>query len=416
MRYFFAIILFIIFFSLNQTASAEEALMWTDCVEEAKQNHPDLISAAEEINQAEAGKEITRSDILPRISGNLNAKTSEQSDTYSYGVTGRQLLFDGFKTSNELLSAQENINSAQYGYNVTSSNIRLRLRTAFINLLNAQELLRVAEDIAIRRKQNLDLVRLRYEGGKEHSGAVLTSEANLAQALFDISQAKRNIEVCQRRLIKELGRQGNSDIIANGDFEVKYKDRDKPDFENLAESNPFLKQLIAQKEAAIYGVNSAYAGFFPEIYASGDAGMTDSAWPPSEDEWSIGVSASLPIFEGGVQFADVSKAKAVLGQAQADERSGRDGVIFTLADIWTKLQNAIDNVEVQGKFLTAAQERARISEAEYSNGLTSFDNWIIIEDGLVSAKKKFLDAQTNALIAEANWVQAKGGTLDYDKE
>jgi hypothetical protein len=43
----------------------------------------------------------------------------------------------------------------------------------------------------------------------------------------------------------------------------------------------------------------------------------------------------------------------------------------------------------------------------------NFDNWIIIEDELVRAKIAFLQAEANALLAEANWIQAKGETLEY---
>jgi outer membrane protein TolC len=69
---------------------------------------------------------------------------------------------------------------------------------------------------------------------------------------------------------------------------------------------------------------------------------------------------------------------------------------------------------VQAKVLEAAEVRAKIAEAEYSIGLLIYDNWIIIENALVAAKKVFVNAKLNAMIAEANWVQAKGGTLDYD--
>ena len=101
-----------------------------------------------------------------------------------------------------------------------------------------------------------------------------------------------------------------------------------------------------------------------------------------------------------------------VNQAQAEAQSGRDSVILTLEETWTELQDAIDKVQVQKKFLEASEERAKIAQAQYSSGLILFDNWIIIENDLVKTKKSFLDAQANALIAEANWIQAKGGTLD----
>ncbi len=103
----------------------------------------------------------------------------------------------------------------------------------------------------------------------------------------------------------------------------------------------------------------------------------------------------------------------MLNQAKATERSGRDGIILTLEQAWTAWQNAIDTVAVQKEVLHAADERAKISRVEYTNGLISFDNWTIIEDNLAQAQTSLLTAQTNAFIAEAQWIQALGRTLDY---
>lgn len=395
-------------------------LAWDDCVKEAGKNHPDLISAQEELNQAKADKAITASDLLPQISSSLSERTSRtatatQTDTYSYSVTGEQLLFDGGKTPYDIASASEDVKSAQYNYEVTSSNVRLRLRSAFVELLKAQEFLYIAEDIAKRRKKNVELVELRYEAGREHKGSLLTAQANLAQAEFEVAQAKRNISLALRRLTKELGRSKLTPIEVAGDFKIAYSNRVKPDFEYLADSTPLLKELIAQKQAARFDLKSAKADFFPQVYANASAGKTASDWPPDKNVWSVGVSLSLPIFEGGSRIAQASKARAIFNQSLADERSGRDGVILTLEQTWIDLQDAIDEVSVEEKFLEATQERAKISQAQYSTGLTSFDDWTIIEDELVRTKKSFLDAQANALNTEAYWIQAKGGTLEYEK-
>ena len=406
---------------VGNSAIAEEILSWQECLKEAKEHHPDLIAEEEKLNQAKANKAIAKSGFLPQISSQLSGKTTktataDKADTYAYSVTGQQLIFDGFKTVHDIDVASENIKSAQYDYEVTSSNVRLRLRTAFVELLKAEELLTITEDIAKRRKKNVELVQLRYEAGREHKGALLTAQANLAQAEFEVSQAKRNISLTQRQLNKELGRRQLSPVRVKGDFKIKYSNQERPDFERLAKSNPFLLELAAAKEAARFSLKSAQADFFPEVYANASAGKTDSHWPPRNDKWSAGVTLSLPIFEGGSRIAKVSKTRAAFNQTRADERSGRDSVILTLEETWKESQDAIDKVEVQQKFLEAAEERARITQAQYSTGLISFDNWTIIEDDLVNAKKSFLDVQANASVTEATWIQAKGGTLNYERE
>ncbi len=199
-------------------------------------------------------------------------------------------------------------------------------------------------------------------------------------------------------------------------MEVEEKSPEMPDFEKLAEEVPLLRQLIAQKEAARFGLHAAYADFFPQVYVNGNLGNSNTDAFPARNYWSAGLSMSLPIFDGGSRFAALSRAKAVLGQAIGDERSGRDEVILILADTWINLKNAAENVAVRRKFLEATEERAKIAKTEYAIGLMSFDNWIIIENDLVSAKKNYVSAEAGALIAEAAWIQARGGTLDYDKD
>lgn len=414
---FFSLSLLILCFVPN-VGRTEEILTWQDCVKEALQNHPDLISAKEVVNQSKADKAITISTMLPQISSEVSQGTSKApqgntTNASSYGVTAQQLIFDGLKTPYDIAAAAKNVKASQYNYDVTSSNIRLRLRTAFVALLDAQELLTITKDISALRKQNANLIKLLYEGGREHRGALLTAQADLAQADFDVVQAERAITVAQRQLSKEMGREGVRPIQVTGDLNSISVKRGKPNFEAMATSTPSLENLTAKKEAAQFGLKSAKAEFFPTISANASAGRADSAWPPRQDEWSAGVTFTLPIFEGGRRWADVYKARAVLNQAQADERSGRDGVVLTLEQAWTSWQNAIDTVAVQKQVLQAADEREKIARVEYTNGLITFDNWTIIEDALVQARKSLLATQANAFIAEAQWIQAQGGTLEY---
>ncbi|MFA6378732.1 MAG: TolC family protein, partial [Candidatus Omnitrophota bacterium] len=145
------------------------------------------------------------------------------------------------------------------------------------------------------------------------------------------------------------------------------------------------------------------------------AGKTGSKWAPADDQWNIGLSLSVPLFEGGLRTAQVDQAKAALRQAQAKTRSTNNSIVAALEETWANLQDAVQSVEVQRKTLLAAQERSKIAEAQYGIGFISYDNWSIIEDNLVQYKKAYLNAQVNALLAEAQWIQAKGETLEYAK-
>ena len=86
---------------------AENVLTWEDCISEALKNNPDLIAAKEEVIQSRADKNASISGVLPQISSQLSGKKSKtagssETNTYSYNVSGQQLLFDGFKTTSNI--------------------------------------------------------------------------------------------------------------------------------------------------------------------------------------------------------------------------------------------------------------------------------------------------------------------------
>jgi len=398
---------------------AQEVLSWESCLSEAAKNNPDLVSAKEDITQAQAQKAITASGLFPQVSADVNATRSEKSEKtsnkYSYGVSGTQLLFDGFQTSANVKAAQETINATQHQYRFTSSQVRFDLRSAFVNLLYAQELVHVTEEIIKIRRDNLILITLSYESGLEHKGALLTAQADLAEAEFERAQATRNLEVAQRQLVTAMGRSTLTPVQVTGDFLVATANLEKPDFESIAKENPSLKQMIAKENVAALNIKAAYASFFPTISAQTGVGKAGDRWTPRDDEWNLGVGLSVPLFEGGLKTAQLDQAKAALRQAKAKTKSTSDNIVATLEETWANLQDAAQSVDVQKKVLAAAQERSNIAEAQYGVGFISYDNWSIIEDNLVQYKKAYLTAQANALLAEAQWIQAKGETLEYAK-
>jgi len=403
-------------------AVAEDALSWQDCVREAAKNNPDLISASEVVKQQKATKFSTQSGLLPQIIGGVKASRAETTtsatsstikNSYSYSVDGTQLIFDGFKTINDINAATENEKAAKENYRFVSSEVRLNLRKAFVNLLKAQELVNVAEDILKVRRSNLELITLRYMSGLEHRGALLTAEANAAQANFELSQAKRDIVYAQKELAREMGQKDFKPMLVEGDFTVRDTTQQKPDFMEIIKTSPSVLKAAATKNAALFAKKSAMGSFLPEISGDASAGRSGKSWAPKNNQWNFGATLSMPIFEGGLKLAELSQADATYKKAMADEESARNTAIVNLEQTWAALQDAIENVDVNTKILAASEERAKISEAQYSTGFISFDNWIIIQNDLVNAKKTYLNAEADALITEANWIQAKGETLEY---
>ena len=188
-------------------------------------------------------------------------------------------------------------------------------------------------------------------------------------------------------------------------------------------SNFVLKSWFDPKASAPYDFMSAarIAGAVappgPLQIAPGNGGnyiITETSSENSTD--TFGITSGSPRKERkdtGGRFVRRLMQRQVSRRGKLKIAAGQPAPIVGEAVLTPKDITALAS-PVPPKVLTAAQERAKIAEAQYSIGLVSYNDWIIIENNLVSAKTSFVNAQLAALVAEANWVQAKGGTLDYD--
>ena len=403
---------------------AEESVSWEQCASEAVKAHPDLYSALAVMQQAEADKRITQGALLPQLSLGVNSSESgtiktgiSSSSALSYSLSAQQLLYDGCKTFNQMASNAEAIKAAQHNYNAVSANVRFALRSAFTQLLKAQELVGLAGEIATRRQNNVRLISLRYQGGREHIGSLRQAEADLAQSQFEVSQAKRGLVLAETTLASALGRDTHQPLRVQGAFKVSDLTERKPDLAQLAKNNPLFQQLDTKSKAARFDLDASRSAFSPQLYLTSSIGRGSyDRLPTDAVDWSAGVTVSVPIYQGGSGRARVAKASAVLSQQNAQEKSGFLQLFNALEQSWKSFQDARQAVLVQNKQLLAANERSKIANAQYSNGLVTFNDWVIIENNLVNAKKNYLNAEADMLLAEAQWIQSKGGALEGQQE
>ncbi|NTU57692.1 MAG: TolC family protein [Chlorobiaceae bacterium] len=399
-------------------AATVETLDWEQCLVEAAANHPDLQSATQSVLQAEAQRDIVRGGLLPSVSMSAGGDRSGSNieagaGSWSYNLNASQLLFDGSKTSSLVNASSEGIKASRFTREKVSASTRQALRAAFVQLLTAQRQVSLASEIAEKRRQNLRLIGLLYKSGKENIGSQSKANADLAAAEFEVVQAKRAIELAQVVLSTQLGRESFTPLRVSGAFVTREETRTSPDFDRIVKENPAYLNSTSQKESSRFNLQAARSVFIPKVSMSTGIGNSSfTQLPPDRTDWQVGVNVAVPIYAGGSGKAAVAKAKAVLNQLTYDEKSLYFSLMRSLEQSWKNFRDAADYVAVQKKYLDAATERARIADAQYSSGLIKFNDWTIIEDNLVNAKKSFLNAQSNLLVTEANWVQAKGGTLE----
>ncbi len=399
--------------ALFQNAAAAEITSWADYLQAAKKHNPDFLAAEAELQQTQAELTSAYSNWYPQADLSASVGTSSGSESYATGISLRQLIFDGFKTPAAVGKAQAQLEKAKSRFAITSASIRYQLKEAAVGLLKSSELIKMTEVIAKRRKQNVGLVKLRYAVGREHAGSLLIAEADLAQAEFEVEQARRNHKLAKQKLTKVIG-VPNTPIQAAGSFAGELDISRAPDIPALVLNTPEIKESLASQAATRWSVQSAYAEIYPSLSLSASASLEDDRFFPEESRVSGGISLSLPLFAGGAKMAAIAKAKYALRQAENNVQSQADSVQFNLEQKWKNLQDAVGQIRVQRMYFQAAQARAKIANAQYSSGLAGFDDWAIIEDRLVLAQKSYLNSQAELLLAEAQWIQTKGEGLEHE--
>ena len=339
------------------------------------------------------------------------------AEHYNASLSANQLIYDGGRTWDEWEKSKIQADMSLIDYRTESANVRYKLRIAYVNLLKSQKMVDIWNVILNRRKQNRRLVKLRYEAGREHKGALLTAEARELEAEVEFRQATRLYELAKQELINVIGiTSGLKNFkLREENFTPLLPSTSNPDFFTLAlQTFPVARQHVLKNIAEI-SLQQAKKARLPSVQLNAETGVTGK-WPPDEDAWSAGLSISVPIFEGGKKIAEIKRAEALA--AAANERYEREveKTIQTMRQKWVDYLNALDRMEVRKKYQQASSERAKIAEAQYSGGILSFDNWIIIENEFVDAEKALINTQAEAMFAEAAWNNILGRTLEYEKD
>jgi outer membrane protein len=392
-------------------------LTWEDCVRLAIKENPDLQSSREAVINSDAVRMGAYSALYPQISLSFGDTRSYQganlfspytySTSYAEQVSVSQLIFNGFATKGNIDQARAQLNLAFANLDGEKATVSFNLKSSFAQLLYAQKLIKIDGDIVEIRQGNARLVKLLYEGGSEDKGNTELSEANLDQARFNLDQALRTRDVSGIQLGVFIGQDLPPPVLAEGELWTSVLPV-TPDFNKLAVLTPSYFQHRAQVDAAAAGITIANSGWYPTVTANADSFRSDNQFPLKNHGWSAGFSVNYPLFQGGATYFDVKAANASLRQSLDNLRSGTNDSALTLAQMFKNMVDQEDNVRIQKELLDATALRYKIAEADYRNGLMSFQDFNTITDDYVSQQQTLLSAQLAAVIAEASWEEARG--------
>lgn len=400
---------------LASAALSAEELTWEAAVQEVATRNAELRAAQANLASSEELVRAARSGFFPQVSAGVtytdvegNAITTSSSTSgYNASVSATQNLFAGFLDSAKVEQAEANREAAAASHAIVRARISQDLKVAFAGLRYAQENVALTARIARRLEENLRLVELRFEGGRENKGSLLLTRANLAQARFEYLQAQQALLSAQTQLTRVLGRNEVRPLTVTAT--LPFTDPDAaPDFEQLLPTVPDYRLLVAQEKAAAAGVRVARSGFYPSVNVSGNLARDGADWFPEDDRRTVTASVTIPLFSGGRDYYGTRSSVATLAASGASKDNIARQTRLRLRQTYNAYVEAAEKLKVDAAFVEAAETRAAIARSKYNNGLMTFEDWDRIETDLIQRYKIALAGRRDRVSAEAAWEQTQG--------
>ncbi len=417
--------------SITATAQTGEGGTWTlgDCLDYAIKNNISL--QKQQLNRLSAGEDVRQAEkaLLPTLSANtsqmmgwrpwINNQTStvangtvtnKISKTYyngSYGVNANWTVWNGNKNHNTVKLNKLAEQKAQKDSASTTLKLKEQIASLYVQILYLTEAVGVNRQSLETSVKNEERGKTMLEVGKMSKADLAQLTAQRAQDEYNIVSAQSQIATAKKELkqLLELTNVERFEIFIPEDI-AEANDQKAlasiPALTDIYQSAIATRPEIASAQLAIkssdVSLAIAKAGKMPTIGINGSLGtssssMSDRTWGQqvkTNFDAGLGLSLSVPIFDGRQTKTAVNKAILQRRQAELDLQDSEKLLWSTIEGYW------IDATTNQQKF-RAAQASVESQQASYDLLSEQFSLGLknIVE--LMTGKTNLLNAQQEKL-------------------
>jgi outer membrane protein len=335
--------------------------------------------------------------------------TSGQFTPLSVGVTGTQTLFNGFQTANRTRLAEGQVSAAREGLRVIEQTILLAAATVYMDLLRDTAIVEVQRTNVQVLNETLRQTRDRFNVGEVTRTDVAQSEAQLAAGQFQLLNSESNLTTTRANFRRVIGSEpGRLSPAAPVDGLAP---------RNLNAALAVGLDLNPNVTSAMYGIDVANlqvkineGALFPTVTLTGSA---QRSWSPSltqaeQTSWSVGSQVTIPLYQGGGEYALIRQSKESLTQQRLNLEQVRDQTRQQIAQAWgvvqatkAQIESAQAQVRSSETALNGVREEARVGQRTTLDVLNA-------QQALVNARVTLVTAQRDRVVASYALLNAVG--------
>lgn len=416
-------------YSVNQvTATPEEvpsgAWSFDDCMNWASQYSTEVRRSILNLLERDIDVASAKDAWLPTVgfttsqsfSNSPFAKGDAQNNKNVYGsqynINANWTVWEGNARkyrlqSSRLLRSQEQI----AGENVVHT-LKLGILQAYLNILYAREAVTIADQTLEVSISQAERGKRLMESGRSSKVDYAQIETQRAQDAYSLVQARNDLESAKMALkqILQLGLDYNLTVadISFDDTEVLCALPTMNDTYGSAMAwLPEIRSNELNKEIYANDVKIARAGRLPQISLSGGIGTgytsgLGTGWGTSMKRnfgENIGLSISIPIFDGNSTKRAVAKAKLSEVQYGLNRKDLLDNLTQTIENLYIDANNARAKYQAGLTQLNSAQLTADLTNRQFELGKVNTLELLTAHNNLLNARLEVLMNKYMAIMA-----------------
>jgi outer membrane protein TolC len=296
--------------------------------------------------------------------------TTGFGDTFLAQVSLSQLLFDFGKNLAATEAARKLADVALEDVELQRQLILLSVREAYTNILLAQRLTVVNQKAIERAQLNLRAATRAFEVGLRPESDVARAEVDAANAEVDLIRSTNAERLALAALNTAMGLHVATPTRVQDNLDYEPVALDRPTlFAESIRQRPEHRQAKLRVEALDALERQAFRSFFPDIVGSGSYGATQ--FPNLNEAWSVGLSLSWTIFDGGNKVARYQEAQANLDAARARVLASELEISRDVEQAIVNTEEARGRVRAAGVSVKAAERNYRFAEGRFRAGLAT---------------------------------------------
>jgi outer membrane protein len=368
---------------------------------------------------------LARAALLPQVTVGASqvstetttGSTTSNADTFSYNASISQTLFN-LNSWYNYQAASAGGDASDLEYVLSEQQLILRSSEAYFNVLRAKENLDTAQAEEKAVKRQLEQTQQRFE-----VGLIAITEVHEAEATYDLSYAnligqEAALDISYEALEQITGQRFED--LAQLKTEVEFSTPEKAATAWVeAGLSKYAGIKLAQEgvNAAEYTRKAGWSNYAPQINAQLSYNDGEQLFQGSvidSTSTTLALSATIPLFAGGSNYAKAKQAAAESTQASANLDLQQRTVKNNIRSLYRKVQTDVLTVKARKRATVSSQSALEATETGYQVGTRNIVEVLNAQRNLFGAQRDYANARYDYIIDLLNLKFYAGSLSETD--